>query len=112
MDGTPAIALSGMQAAALRTSVAAENLVKAGAAGFATDAQLGNGDLAPKRVEQIGLASGGVVAQVRPAPEGIVFADMATEMVNLQIADASYRAAAAVFDTASAMGRSQLDILA
>ncbi len=107
-----AIALSGMQAAALRASVAAENLVKAGAAAFASDAQRASGEFAPKRVEQISRANGGVAARVRPAPKGLATADMATETVNLSIADASYRAAAAVIETASEMDRELMRILA
>ncbi len=112
MDGINAIALSGMQAAAVRVSVAAENMVKAGAVAFASDAQRASGEFAPKRVEQISLANGGVVAKVRPAPAGLATADMATEIVNLSIADTSYRAATAVIETNQAMEETLLDILA
>ncbi len=112
MDPINAIALSGMQAAALRASVAAENLVKAGAAAFASDAQRASGEFAPKRVEQISLAEGGVTAKVRPAPEGLATADMAMEVVNLSIAAVSYRAAAAVIETDRAMGQTLMEILA
>ncbi|MEE8516430.1 MAG: hypothetical protein V3T02_07315 [Alphaproteobacteria bacterium] len=112
MDRINAIALSGMQAAAVRASVAADNLVKAGAAAFASDAQRASGEFAPKRVEQISLANGGVAAKVRPAPKGLAAADMVMEMVNLSIADASYRAAAAVIETEQAMGKMLVEILA
>ncbi len=112
MDRINAIAVSGMQAAAVRASVAAENLVKAGATAFASDAQRASGEFAPRRVEQISLANGGVTAKVRPAPKGLATADMATEKVNLSIADASYRAAAAVIETNLAMDRALMEILA
>ena len=112
MDRINAMAVSGLQAAAVRASVAADNLVNAGAAAFASDVQRGSGEFAPKRVEQISLANGGVAAKVRPAPKGLAAADMATEMVNLSIADASYRAAAAVIETASEMDRELMRILA
>ncbi len=112
MDRINAIAVSGLQAAAVRASVAAENLVKAGAAGFASDAQRASGEFAPKRVEQISLANGGVVAKVRPAPKGLAAADMVTEMVKLSTAGASYRAAAAVIETSEALDQSLMEILA
>lgn len=112
MDGINAIAMSGMQAAAVRISVAAENIVKAGAQAFASDDQLASGEFAPKRVEQISLANGGVMAKVRPAPAGIATADMATEIVNLSMADTSYRAAAAVIETSQAMEKALLNIKA
>lgn len=71
MDRINAIAVSGLQAAAVRASVAADNLVKAGAAAFASDVQRASGEFAPKRVEQISLANGGVAAKVRPSPKGL-----------------------------------------
>lgn len=112
MDRINAIAVSGLQAAAVRASVAAENIVKAGSAAFASDAQRVSGAFAPKRVEQISLAEGGVTAKVRPAAKGLAIADMATAMVNLSIADASYRAAAAVIETDQAMAKTLMEIMA
>lgn len=108
------IALSGLGAAQTRLAVRAKNIVNASVPGYE-----------PDQVKQVSTASG-TAARVIPGREGgykqtgIPFSgapapnrvNLAAEIVDFKLAEASYKAALAVLKTADDLERSTLEMLA
>ncbi len=121
------IAISGLNAAATRLGVAANNQVNARSTAIATAQGEVLGDAyRPQRVAQSTLANGGVTATVVPvSPDHFIGTDPASptgfsaypnvnigaELVNLMIAASSYKAAAALLSVEAEIGDSLIDIL-
>lgn len=107
MSSTLDVAVSGMQAAAVRLSVAAENIVNArSSAPMEPEGEVPEEVYRPQRVEQRSRAEGGVVAERRPvepaaiterdatSPTGysaVPNVDYGRELVELRLAALSYR---------------------
>jgi len=102
VTGSLAIAVSGLQANALRAGVAANNIVNQNTAGF-TAGQVRTGS-----VVTAGSGLGGVQAQVFDAGD----VEVATEFTRLILAETAYRAAAATLRVAEEMARNTVDIVA
>lgn len=102
IEGSLAIAISGLNANALRATVAANNIVNQDTPGFKA------GEVRTNTIVTIGSVLGGVQAQV--FEDGNV--DVATEFVRLIRADMAYRAAAQIVRTSEDMARTAVDIIA
>lgn len=101
VTGPLAIAISGLQANALRANVAANNIVNQNTAGFEA------GQVRTSSVVTAG-ASSGVQAEVFAA--GAV--DVATEFSRLILAETAYKAAAATIRVAEDLAQKTVDIIA
>ncbi len=121
------IAISGLDAAATRLGVAANNLANARSTAIATAKGEILGDVyRPQRVAQSTRANGGVTTTVVPvtpshfiatdaaSPTGfsaIPNVDIGAELVNLTMAASSYKAAAALLSVEAEISDALIDIL-
>jgi len=115
MGGAMSIAASGMQAASLRLGAAASNIVNKD-----------SGNYHPVSVTQSPTPGGGVSASLQPVAllaydpayanvQGMIAkpnVDLATEIVNLNLASHSFRASMQAYKAASDMFKSLLDATA
>jgi flagellar hook protein FlgE len=101
VTGPLAIAISGLQANALRANVAANNIVNQNTAGFQA------GRVRTSSVVTAGSSSG-VQAQVFAAGD----VDVATEFSRLILAETAYKAAAATIRVAEDLAQKTVDIIA
>ena len=115
MSSIASIALSGLQAAAKRVAVSADNLVNARTSRpVEVEGETPEGVFEPQEVVQTALEHGGVRAEVRSAtPSTFIVADadsptgtaafpnvdLATEIVNQRLAVRDYEAAIRVLET-------------
>jgi len=102
VTGPLAVAISGLQANALRANVAANNIVNQNTPGFRA------GEVRTSSIVTAGSALGGVQAQVFEAGE----VEVAMEFSRLILAETAYRAAAATVRVAEEMARETIDIVA
>ena len=102
ISGPLAIAISGLQANALRANVAANNIVNQNTAGFKA------GEARTSSVVTVGSNLGGVRAQVFETGD----VEVATEFSRLILAETAYRAAAATIRAVEEMSRNTIDIAA
>ncbi len=121
------IAISGLNAAATRLGVAANNLVNARSSAFATaTGQVLGTVYQPQQVAQSALTTGGVTTTLVPVtPASFIGTDLASptgfsaypnvdigaELVNLSIAASSYKAAAVLLSVEADLSDSLIDIL-
>lgn len=106
VDGPLAIAISGLQANALRASVAANNIVNQNTPDFKV------GEVRTSSIVTAGSALGGVQAQVFETGFGTDDVDVAMEFSRLILAENAYRVAAATVRVAEEMARETVDIIA
>ncbi|MDX1484997.1 MAG: hypothetical protein R3229_10985 [Alphaproteobacteria bacterium] len=127
MLSTGSIAISGLNAAATRLGVAANNLVNARSSAPATvEGTVLGAVYQPQQVTQSSLPTGGVMTTLVPVTPGYFIAsdansptgfsaypnvDVGAELVNLSIAASSYKAAARVLSVEASLGDSLIDIL-
>lgn len=120
------IAVSGMNAAAMRLGNAANNLISARSTAPATAAgQLLGAVYAPTQVAQSTLSNGGVTTSIVPvtpswvlgpdanSPTGLSAypnVDVGQELVNLSLASNAYKAAAKVLSVEAEVSKALLDI--
>jgi len=102
VTGPLAVAISGLQANALRANVAANNIVNQNTPGFRA------GEVRTSSIVTAGSALGGVQAQVFEAGE----VEVAMEFSRLILAETAYWAAAATVRVAEEMARETIDIVA
>ncbi len=102
VTGPLAIAVSGLQANALRAAVAANNIVNQNTAGFAA------GQVRTASVVTVGSNLGGVQAQVFEGGD----VEVATEFTRLILAETAYKAAAATIRVAEDLAQKTVDIVA
>lgn len=124
-------ALSGLNASVARVATAANNIANAGSRAPRPDAEAQPGHFTPQDIRQASAAGGGVTTTtVSRSPASLLaFApgaagaaddgtvavpnvDLAREMADTIAARASYRAAAAVIETADALEKEALNITA
>jgi flagellar basal-body rod protein FlgC len=121
------IAVSGMNAAAVRLGVAANNLISARSTAPATaNGQILGAVYAPQQVAQSTLTTGGVTTTLVPvtpqsfigpdpnSPTGFSAypnVDIGAELVNLSVAANSYKAAAQVLSVESQISKALFDII-
>ncbi len=126
MSSTFDIAVSGLRAATVRLSVAAENIVNArSSAPVEPEGEVPEEVFRPQRVEQRSRAEGGVVAERRPvepatiterdatSPTGfsaVPNVDFGREMVELRIAAQSFKASVEAIRAQMEMDDALLDI--
>ncbi len=126
MSSIASIALSGLQAAAKRIAVSADNVVNARTSRpVEIEGETPEGVYQPKSVEQIPLQGGGVrVALSNVNRSALIFADadsptglaaypdvdLAAEIVNQRLALHDYRAAIRILETENEMFDALLDI--
>ncbi|MCH7543915.1 MAG: hypothetical protein IIB65_09775 [Proteobacteria bacterium] len=126
MSSTFDIAVSGLQAATMRLSVAAENIVNArSSAPVEPGGEVPEEVYRPQRVEQRSRADGGVTAERRPvepatfterdvrSPTGysaVPNVDFGREMVEMLIAAQSFKASVEAIRTQMEMDEALLDI--
>ena len=126
MSSTFDIAVSGLQAATVRLSVAAENIVNArSSAPVEPEGEVPEEVFRPQRVEQRSRAEGGVVAERRPvepatiterdatSPTGfsaVPNVDFGREMVELRIAAQSFKASVEAIRAQMELDEALLDI--
>ncbi len=126
MSSTFDIAVSGLQAATVRLSVAAENIVNArSSAPVEPEGEVPEEVFRPQRVEQRSRAEGGVVAERRPvepatiterdatSPTGfsaVPNVDFGREMVELRIAAQSFKASVEALRAQMELDEPLLDI--
>lgn len=120
------IAVSGMNAAAMRLGNAANNLISARSTAPATAAgQLLGAVYAPTQVAQSTLSNGGVTTSIVPVTPSLVLGpdansptglsaypnvDVGQELVNLSLASNAYKAAAEVLSVEAEVSKALLDI--
>jgi flagellar hook protein FlgE len=102
VDGPLTIAISGLQANALRAGIAANNIVNQNTPGFKA------GEVRTSAITTAGSTLGGVQAQVFETGD----VDVATEFSRLILAETAYRAAAATVRVAEEMARETVNIVA
>ncbi|MCZ6720395.1 MAG: hypothetical protein O7A65_02505 [Proteobacteria bacterium] len=128
MNPVHSIALGGLLTASLRLAVSAVNIANAlTSRPVETLGETPPGVYEPKQVEQSSLANGGVKALIRPvdpasflipdptSPTGLAAfpnVDIVNEIVQLLIAESSFRANIEVLRTEARMGQALLDIRA
>jgi flagellar basal-body rod protein FlgC len=121
------IAVSGMNAAAVRLGVAANNLISARSTAPATaNGQILGAVYAPQQVAQSTLTTGGVTTTLVPVtPQSFIGPDLnsptsfsaypnvdiGAELVNLSVAANSYKAAAQVLSVESQISKALFDII-
>ncbi len=126
MSSIASIALSGLQAAAKRVAVSADNLVNARTGRpVEVEGTTPEGVFEPQDVVQISLENGGVRADVRPRTPATVLVgdadsptgtaafpnvDLATEIVNQRLAVRDYKASIRMLETENEMFDALLDI--
>jgi flagellar basal-body rod protein FlgC len=127
MTSIGSIAISGLNAAATRLGVAANNLVNARTSAFATATGAAQGTVyRPQQVAQSTLTTGGVATTVVPVtPPSFIATDpnsptgfsaypnvnIGAELVNLSLAASSYKASAQLLSVESEISDSLIDIL-
>jgi flagellar basal-body rod protein FlgC len=127
MSAIGSIAISGLNAAATRLGVAANNLVNARSSAFATaTGEVQGAVYQPQQVAQSALSTGGVAVTVVPVtPASFIGADansptgfsaypnvdVGAELVNVALAASSYKAAAQLLSVEAEISDSLFDIL-
>lgn len=102
LEAPLAIAISGLNASALRANVAANNIANANTPGFKA------GEVRTTTIVTVGSAFGGVSGQVFEGGN----VDVAMEFTRLIRADIAYRAAARIVSVSEDMARTAVDIVA
>lgn len=127
MQSLGPIAISGLNAAATRLGVAANNLVSARSGAFATATGVPLGAVyQPQQVAQSTQSTGGVATTVVPVTPGSFVAvnpnsptgfsaypnvNIGAELVNLSLAASSYKAAAQLLSVEADLSDALIDIL-
>lgn len=132
MNGIIPIALSGVEAASRRFAVSASNVARTTGPYSAAEIGVATGVYKPKRVHNVSLSGGGVRAQiasvepsaeaifdptdpnvaangVRQAPRSGMGVDLATEFVEMLLAETAYKAGLKMMEAGSQIQKILLD---